>query len=143
MPYLKSFFVVNKAGGLIFHRSFSSDPPLRQNDYLHLASTFHGMQLMVNEVSPTKGIDGVGAIEFMETSDFVLRSFYTATKVQFFVTGSPKAEKLAEFLKEAHLLYADYIMKNPFYEMDMPIKCELWDIHLRALVDKYNRTNNT
>ena len=24
-------------------------------------------------------------------------------------------------------LYADFVLKNPFYEMEMPIKCELFD----------------
>lgn len=29
-------------------------------------------------------------------------------------------------------------MKNPFYELDMPIKVDLWETHLRALVAKHN-----
>lgn len=40
---LQSLFVVNKAGSLIFYRRLSdAAPQLSQNDYLHLASTFHG-----------------------------------------------------------------------------------------------------
>ena len=27
-------------------------------------------------------------------------------------------------------LYTDYVLKNPFYEMEMPIRCELFDQHL-------------
>lgn len=42
---LQSLFVVNKAGSLIFYRKLSDDAPqLTQNDYLHLASTFHGYE---------------------------------------------------------------------------------------------------
>lgn len=27
-------------------------------------------------------------------------------------------------------LYADYVLKNPFYEVEMPIRCELFDQNL-------------
>jgi Sybindin-like family len=32
-------------------------------------------------------------------------------------------------------LYADYVLKNPFYEVEMPIRCELFDANLAAAVD--------
>ena len=31
-------------------------------------------------------------------------------------------------------LYADYVLKNPFYEIEMPIRCELFDYHLAAAI---------
>lgn len=31
-------------------------------------------------------------------------------------------------------LYADYVLKNPFYEVEMPIRCELFDHHLYYLI---------
>ena len=31
-------------------------------------------------------------------------------------------------------LYTDYVLKNPFYEVEMPIRCELFDQHLAILV---------
>ena len=31
-------------------------------------------------------------------------------------------------------LYADYVLKNPFYELDMPIRCELFDLQLTSEV---------
>jgi len=40
---VQSLFVVNKAGGLMFQRTYGETAPrLTPNDYLHLASTFHG-----------------------------------------------------------------------------------------------------
>ena len=32
-------------------------------------------------------------------------------------------------------LYADYVLKNPFYEVEMPIRCDLFDGALAAAVD--------
>lgn len=45
--------------------------------------------------------------------------------------------------KEVYVLYADYVMKNPFYEIDMPIKCDQWEAFLRTAVDRHNRANST
>ena len=39
--------------------------------------------------------------------------------------------------KEVYAIYSDYVMKNPFYELDMLIKVDLWEFHLRNLVAKY------
>jgi len=37
-----------------------------------------------------------------------------------------------------YAIYADFVMKNPFYELDMPIKVDLWEFHLRNAVTKFN-----
>ena len=34
-------------------------------------------------------------------------------------------------------LYSEYVLKNPFYETEQVIKCELFDEHLEALVRRY------
>lgn len=39
-------------------------------------------------------------------------------------------------LKHIYELYTDYVLKNPFYEMEMPIRCELFDINLSQAVQK-------
>ena len=31
-------------------------------------------------------------------------------------------------------LYGDYVLKNPFYEIEMPIRCELFDYHLGVTI---------
>lgn len=40
--------------------------------------------------------------------------------------------------RDVHVLYADYVMKNPFYELDMPIKVDRWEGKLKQLVDKHH-----
>jgi len=37
-------------------------------------------------------------------------------------------------IRKVYELYADYVMKNPFYQVEMPIRCEAWDRHLGAYV---------
>jgi len=48
-----------------------------------------------------------------------------------------------DFLKR-HLyeLYADYVLKNPFYELDMPIRCELWETMLQRAVEDHQRASS-
>lgn len=58
--------------------------------------------------------------------------------------GSGEVESVADFVcgggqqNEVYVLYADYVMKNPFYELDMPIKVDRWEGHLKTLVDRYS-----
>mmetsp|Transcript_4876 Transcript_4876/g.9860 ORF Transcript_4876/g.9860 Transcript_4876/m.9860 type:complete len:105 (+) Transcript_4876:84-398(+) len=100
---IQTLFVVNKAGGLTFVRRFSNDThALTQNDYLHLASTFHGMQLLVKELSPEHSNYGFEGIEVLETASYVLQAFHSMTGVEFIVTADLKTERLAEFLVREH-----------------------------------------
>lgn len=43
---------------------------------------------------------------------------------------------MENLLKHVYELYTDYVLKNPFYEMEMPIRCELFDINLAQAVQK-------
>ena len=36
-------------------------------------------------------------------------------------------------------LYCDYVLKNPFYEVEMPIRCELFDQNLFRLINSVHR----
>lgn len=36
-------------------------------------------------------------------------------------------------------LYADFVLKNPFYEVEMPIRCELFDQHLFSTIAAVHR----
>lgn len=141
---VQSLFVVNKAGGLMFQRTYSDTAPrLTPNDYLHLASTFHGMQLLVQELSPTplpKSITApTGGIRALETPSLSLAALTSPTGVQFFVTADVGTERLAALLADVYTVYADAVMKNPFYVLDMPIRCERWEAAVRGVVDRHAR----
>ena len=36
-------------------------------------------------------------------------------------------------------LYCDYVLKNPFYEVEMPIRCELFDTNLFQTINGVHR----
>ena len=36
-------------------------------------------------------------------------------------------------------LYTDYVLKNPFYEVEMPVRCELFDTNLFQVIGNVHR----
>lgn len=46
-------------------------------------------------------------------------------------------------LKKIYELYADFVLKNPFYSLEMPIRCELFDVNLQALLEQIESTGVT
>lgn len=61
-------------------------------------------------------------------------SSYAGTK--FFVVAEPGTQNMDSLLKHIYEQYTDYVLKNPFYEMEMPIRCELFDVNLSQAVQK-------
>ena len=41
-------------------------------------------------------------------------------------------------LRKIYELYADYVMKNPFYQMEMPVRCEAFDRKLAGYLRNLN-----
>ncbi|KAK9943879.1 hypothetical protein M0R45_009471 [Rubus argutus] len=55
---------------------------------------------------------------------------------KFFVVSEPGKQRMEGLLKHIYELYTDFVLKNPFYEMEMPIRCELFDINLTLEIQK-------
>lgn len=56
------------------------------------------------------------------------------------VIAEPTEIKLDLLLRKIYELYADYVLKNPFYALDMPIRCELFDQNLHALLEHVEKS---
>ena len=74
----------------------------------------------------------------LETEYFDLHCMQTLTGTKFFVTASPKTSGLEQLLNTVYELYSDYVMKNPFYELEMPVRCELFENNLAYAVRAMN-----
>ncbi|KAG6646781.1 hypothetical protein CIPAW_07G032000 [Carya illinoinensis] len=55
---------------------------------------------------------------------------------KFFVDCEPGTQQMEGLLKAIYELYTDYVLKNSFYDMEMPIRCELFDINPTQAVQK-------
>ena len=42
--------------------------------------------------------------------------------VKFIVLADNRQSKVEDLLKKIYELYADFVLKNPFYSLDMPIR---------------------
>ena len=40
-----------------------------------------------------------------------------------------------QICRKLYDLYADYVLKNPFYTLEMPIRVELFDIYVAKMVE--------
>ncbi|OUM56059.1 hypothetical protein BVG19_g5726 [[Candida] boidinii] len=153
-----SVYILNKSGGLIYQRDYKIAPSplskLNTNDYLVLAGTLHSVHAISSKLTP----DGVNkspndssnskGLRKIETSMFSIYVHQTTTGTKFIFIVSPNEnpsnssasandEKASQFVfQKAYELYCDYVMKNPFYQLEMPIRCKLFEDKLTSLVVK-------
>ena len=66
----------------------------------------------------------------LETENFRLQCFSTLTGTKFLLFTEPMQPNVERILQRVYELYADYVMKNPFYQMEMPVRCEGWERRL-------------
>lgn len=141
-----------------------SAPKLTTNMHLQLASTFFGLQEIANQVSASRPKSGPSlqpgsrpphtpltveaemltkmrarageGITMLEAPTFVLQAFKTVTGTLFFLTADPHTPNLRPLLQQVYVLYCDFVLKNPFHQADMPIRSELFDTNLSALIQR-------
>ena len=133
-----SLIIINKAGGLIYNREFNSTlNKVSVNDLLVLAGTFHGVHAITKSLTPsTLGVPPAQrtGIEVLESAHFRLNCFQTFTGTKFLLFTEPQQPNVDTIMRKIYDLYADYVMKNPFYQLEMPIRCEAFDRHLATYV---------
>ncbi|KAK3687081.1 hypothetical protein LTR37_019195 [Vermiconidia calcicola] len=131
-----ALLIINKAGGLIYNRTFAPGlQKLDSNDYLILAGTFHGIHAISRSINPAplaQHLPGyrkplTTGIESLESSHFRLTCFQTPTGVKFLLFTSPEQPNKDVVVRRCYEIYGDYVMKNPFYSMEMPIRVEKFD----------------
>ncbi|KAG9848275.1 Sybindin-like protein, partial [Aureobasidium melanogenum] len=131
-----ALLVINKAGGLVYNRTFA--PGLQQlnsNDYLILAGTFHGIHAISRSLSPVappsappgNRANQATGIQSLESSHFRLTCFQTPTGTKFLLFTSPEQPNTDQIARRCYDIYADFVMANPFYSLEMPIRVDKFD----------------
>jgi hypothetical protein len=133
---LLAVWLVNKSGGLIYHRALREDAPtLDANACLRLASVWHSLHAISRKVAPVTGCAG---IESLECDTFDLYCFQAETGMKIFVTMTKGSADASGTLRRTHRAYCDYALKNPFYEVEMPVRCELFDVAIADIARSVN-----
>ena len=73
-------------------------------------------------------------IEVLESSHFRLTCFQTFTGTKFLLFTEPHQPNVDTIIRKVYELYADYVMKNPFYQLEMPIRCEAFERGLMSYI---------
>ncbi|KAI8629252.1 Sybindin-like protein [Xylariaceae sp. FL1651] len=153
-----ALIVINKAGGLIYNRTFGDGlNQLNTNDYLVLAGTFHGVHAITTRLNPLKGLqqqqqqaasnlagsipsrpDPPSGLEVLESENFRLQCFNTMTGTKFLLFTDTLQANVDVAMRKVYDLYADYVTKNPFYQLEMPIRCETFDRKLNSYIRETN-----
>ena len=57
--------------------------------------------------------------------------------------AEPGTRGLKKILKEIYVLYADCTLKDPFYELEMPIRCDLFTQAVEDLIQNFDESNSS
>lgn len=129
MPVYASL-IINKAGGLVHNRQYNEGlRSLSSNDLLVMAGTFHGIHAIASQISPAGHSSG---IEVLDADRFRLFCLQTKTGTKFVIFTTVGESNGQSILGHIYLLYSDYVMKNPFYQLEMPIRCAAFDKQMDA-----------
>ncbi|CAG9535681.1 unnamed protein product [Cercopithifilaria johnstoni] len=112
-------------------------PTITTNEKIILSSTFHSLYTIAAQLSPALKSSG---IQVLFTNHFKLYCYQSTTGVKFVVVGSLSLNHGVDgLLRRIYELYADFALKNPFYSIDMPIRCQRFDDAIRNLIERQDK----
>lgn len=79
------------------------------------------------------------SIAQVEFTYFIL-FFYISIGIKFLIVAEPKQLNIEHLLRRVYELYADFALKNPFYSLEMPIRCEQFESNLQLLLEQQEKT---
>jgi hypothetical protein len=85
-------------------------------------------------LAPSPFSNRPSGLEVLETSQFRMQCFQTLTGTKFLLFTEPQQPNIESMIRKIYELYADFVMKNPFYTVEMPIRCEKFDRGLDGFV---------
>lgn len=115
-------------------------PRMTTNEKIFLASMFYPLFAIASQLSPEPKSSG---IQLLEADTFRLHCFQTLTGVKFMVVAEVQQSGVELLLKKIYELYSDYALKNPFYSLEQPLRCELFDQNLQILLDNFEKNGIT
>ncbi|XP_041613194.1 trafficking protein particle complex subunit 4-like isoform X4 [Vulpes lagopus] len=113
-----SVYVVNKAGGLI-HWLDSYAPRAEAEK-----TSSHPLDLLL-KLHDERVLAAFGQHD----------SIWTLTGIKFAVLANPRQAGIDSLLQKIYEIYSDFALKNPFYSLEMPIRCELFDQNLELALE--------
>lgn len=152
-------YIISSADGLLYDVLFGdcAGHNASENTRIQLASSFASMSHIVKELSPSKECTGISSleaetftVEVCSNSQVALpylnmdiegcpqvQVFQTLTGIKFLLFVAPGTRQTSEILQAVYELYSDYVMKDPYYELEQRIKSETLKDMLRRKVAEF------
>lgn len=133
-----SVMVLNSSGGLVFYQAYHNNTPhLNSDEVIIIGATLHSLHAISVEVSPVEKSSGF--TEF-ECTTWKLSCLQSITGLKFMIFTDLQHQKTQEILHNIYALYADYVLKNPFYTLDMPVanSCQKFVDEVQSLMEGIN-----
>ncbi len=115
---VEQFFIINKAGGMIYKYTKSTENKI--NSLIILASTIHSLNELTRNIFDIYDFSQV--IEMKNINIYIYRTL-TNTMFVFSVSKEYKTP-VFEIFKNVYKHYCDSVLINPFYQLEMPINCK-------------------
>lgn len=77
-------------------------------------------------------------LEVLESENFRLQCFNTMTGTKFLLFTDTTQTNVDVTMRKIYDMYTDYVMKNPFYQLEMPVRCDLFDRKLLSYIREIN-----
>jgi hypothetical protein len=79
-------------------------------------------------------------LRFVSTEKFNMFIHQTVSglKIILFTSKDTFEYQISEFQNTIYKIYSDYVLKNPFYNLDMPIRIKLFDDKINSATINYN-----
>eukprot|EP01025_Chloroclados_australasicus_P039838 TRINITY_DN41468_c1_g1_i2.p1 TRINITY_DN41468_c1_g1~~TRINITY_DN41468_c1_g1_i2.p1 ORF type:complete len:146 (-),score=4.74 TRINITY_DN41468_c1_g1_i2:375-812(-) len=136
MQHIYGLYIVSSADGLLYDAFFGDCAAhnASENTRIQLASAFASMSHIAKELSPVQNCTGIVSLE---ADTFTVEVFQTLTGVKFLLFVAPGTRNTRDMLKAIYGLYADYVMKDPYYELEQRIKSEALREMLKSTVAEF------
>lgn len=67
-----------------------------------------------------------------------MQCFTTMTGIKFLLFSDTTQTNVDIIMRRVYEMYTDYVMKNPFYQLEMPVRCDLFDRKLLSYIREMN-----
>lgn len=82
--------------------------------------------------------DPPSGLEVLESENFRMQCFNTLTGTKFLLFTDTTQANVDVTMRRVYEMYTDYVMKNPFYQLEMPVRCDLFDRKLSSYIREIN-----
>ncbi|KAI5959575.1 uncharacterized protein KGF55_005219 [Candida pseudojiufengensis] len=114
------------------------DKNFKGNNTLEELNSQHNAQILSTGKQQNSNCNIYG-LKNIETEFFNLYIYQTVSGLKFIIITKPNLNPmelniLNDEFKNLYVAYSDYVMKNPFYSLDMPIKSQLFDNKVKEIL---------